>query len=204
MSRNYLEAFAILIIALALGFFLLLPKCQSLRDLQSKVQIKTGELREREEYYAGLRAIMDDLNYYRENLEKIGSALPAGADAAAMMDFAKNAAMHSGLSVKGIEYSGAGADAGGASNAADDPTLSEVSLKNYTISLKLSGSYGNFKSFLAVIENSSRLITIESLGVASKSEIESGGESPEEKSAPLAAEGEKILDYDVKLSTNYY
>jgi len=201
MSRNYLEAFAILIIALALGFFLLLPKCQSLQDLQSKVQIKTGELREREEYYAGLRAIMDDLNYYRENLEKIGSALPAGADAAAMMDFAKNAAMHSGLSVKGIEYSGAGA---GASGAADDPTLPEVSLKNYTISLKLSGSYGNFKSFLAVIENSSRLITIESLGVASKSEIESGGESPEEKSAPLAAEGEKILDYDVKLSTNYY
>jgi hypothetical protein len=47
--------------------------------------------------------------------------------------------------VKGIEYSGAGADVAGASDAADDPTLPEVSLKNYTISLKLSGSYGNFK-----------------------------------------------------------
>lgn len=203
MSRNYLEAFAILIIAFALGFFLLLPKCQNLRDLQSKVQIKTGELREREEYYAGLKAIMDDLNYYRENLEKIGSALPVGADAAAMMDFAKNAAMNSGLAVKGIEYSGA-AGTSAAPDVAADPTLPEVSLKNYTISLKLSGSYGNFKSFLAVIENSSRLITVESLGVASKSEIKSGGESPEEESAPLPAAGEKILDYDVKLSTNYY
>ncbi|MFZ3100319.1 MAG: type 4a pilus biogenesis protein PilO [Minisyncoccales bacterium] len=200
MSRNYLEAFAILIIAFALGFFLLLPKCQSLRDLQGQVQIKAGELKEREEYYAGLKAIMDDLNYYRENLEKIGSALPVGADAAAMMDFAKNAAMNSGLAVKGIEYSGAGA---GADNAAD-PTSPETSLKNYTISLKLSGSYGNFKSFLAIIENSSRLITVESLGVASKSEIKSGGESPEEESVPLPPAGEKILDYDVKLSTNYY
>ena len=40
-------------------------------------------------------------------------AEPGFADAAAMMDFAKNAAMHSGLSVKGIEYSGAGATAAG-------------------------------------------------------------------------------------------
>jgi hypothetical protein len=95
MSRNYLEAFAILIIALALGFFLLLPKCQSLRDLQSKVQIKTGELRDtRRNIMPGLRAIMDDLNYYRENFGKDRAVLcPPAADAAAMMDFAKNAAM---------------------------------------------------------------------------------------------------------------
>ncbi len=197
MSRNYLEAFAIFIIAFALGFFLLLPKTQELRDLQVQVQNKMGELKEREKYYAGLKAIMDDLNHYRENLEKINSALPVGADAAAMMYFTKNAAMHSGLSVKGIEYSGAAA-------AAADPTSPEVSLKNYTVSLKLSGSYGNFKSFLAVIENSSRLITIESLGVDSGSEIKGEGESPEKESVPLPAEGEKILDYDIKLSVNYY
>jgi len=200
MSRNYLEAFAILIIAFALGFFLLLPKTQELRDLQARVQSKTGELKERGEYYAALRAMVDDLSYHREGLEKIGTALPEGADAAAVMDFAQTAEMHSGLSVKDVEYSGtaAGTDTGA------DPTSPEASLKNYTISLKLSGSYGNFKSFLAVIENSSRLISVESLDIDSKSEIERKGESPEEKSAPLAAEGEKILDYDVKLSTNYY
>jgi len=197
----------ILIIAFALGFFLLLPKCQSLRDLQSQVQIKTGELREREEYYAGLKAIMDDLDYYRENLEKIGSALPAGADAAAVMNFTKNAAMQSGLAVKDIEYSGAGAVAEVAefADAAAESELPEVSLKNYAVSLKLSGSYGSFKNFLAIIENSSRLITVKSLGVDSKSEIKSESESPEEGIAPPpAVEGEKILDYDVKLLVNYY
>jgi len=152
---------------------------------------------------------MDDLDYYRENLEKIGSALPAGADAAAVMNFTKNAAMQSGLAVKDIEYSGGGAvavaEVAEFADAAAESELPEVSLKNYAVSLKLSGSYGSFKNFLAIIENSSRLITVKSLGVDSKSEIKNESESPEEGIAPPpAVEGEKILDYDVKLLVNYY
>lgn len=217
MSRNYLEAFAILIIAFALGFFLLLPKTQELRDLQTRVQGKIAELKERGEYYAGLRVMVDDLNYHREGLEKIGTALPEGADAAAVMGFAQTAAMQSGLAVKGADYSYSApevpvdmsadmpVDVSVDANAGLPPA--EVFSKKYVISMELTGNYGSLKNFLSIIERSSRLIAVESLDIGSKSEIGGERQSPETPSLPAAADGEteeKVLDYSIKLSANYY
>ena len=211
MSRNYLEAFAVIVIAFALGFFLLLPKTQELRDLQTRVQGKTSELKERGEYYATLRALMDDLNYYREGLEKIGTAFPEGADAAAVMDFAQSAAMQSGLAVKGADYSYSAPEAP-VDMSVDAPVdvnaglpPAEVFSKRYVISMELTGNYGSLKNFLSIIEHSSRLIAVESLDIGSRSEIDGEGQSPETPSLSASGEtDEKVLDYSIKLSANYY
>jgi hypothetical protein len=73
--------------------------------------------------------------------------------------------------------------------------------------MELTGNYGSLKNFLSIIERSSRLIAVESLDIGSKSEIGGERQSPETPSLPAAADGEteeKVLDYSIKLSANYY
>jgi len=198
MSRNYLEAFTILIITFALGFFLVLPKYQESQDIKRQVEEKKNEIKNRAEYYAGLDAIMADLKYYQENMQKVNTAIPDNLDVAATMNFAQAAAMQAGLAVKGIEHSGAA--------AVRAPVSDEPVLGKYVVSIQLAGGYGNFKNFLSIIEHSSRLIAVESVGVRAdqeEEEKEDQSQNEEDKTTSQEESGE-IINYEVKLSANYY
>jgi Tfp pilus assembly protein PilO len=200
MSRNYLEAFAILIIAFALGFFLLLPKYQESQAAKARIEEKKAEIKARADYYAGLGAIMKDLEHYGENMEKINTALPDSLDAPAVMNFAKEAAMQSGLFVKGVDYSGAG------SPPSSDETLSSGTspLNSYSVSVKLTGTYSGLKNFLSIIERSSRLIAVSSIGIQAEEKKEGEIEDNENARDSSPAAEDKILDCVVKLSAHYY
>lgn len=198
MSRNYLEAFAIIIVTFGLGFFLVLPKYQELQSNNARVQEKKAEIAARTEYYNGLKAIIDDLNYYRESMDKIETALPDDLDAPALMNFVQAAAMQSGLALQDINYTESGKGAA---------LSSGLSLANYEISLKVSGSYENFKNFISIIEHSSRLISVVSLTVNSKidiPQIAAGADLPGIKKDKDSDSLDKILDYEVKMSAYYY
>jgi len=196
MSRNYLEAFTILIITFALGFFLVLPKYQESQDIKRQVEEKKNEIKNRAEYYAGLDAIMADLKYYQENMQKVNTAIPDNLDVAATMNFAQAAAMQAGLAVKGIEHSGAA--------AVHLPASGEPVLGKYIISIKLAGGYGNFKNFLSIIEHSSRLIAVESVSVRADQEKEEEQGQNERVKTIAQEESEEIIGFEVKLSANYY
>ncbi len=200
MSRNYLEAFAILIIAFALGFFLLLPKYQESQAAKTRVEEKKAEIKARADYYADLGAIMKDLEHYGENMEKINTALPDSLDAPAVMNFAKEAAMQAGLFVKGVDYSGAG----GLSSSDEASSSGVSSLNSYSISVKLTGTYSGLKNFLSIIERSSRLIAVSSVGIQAEQKKEGEGENNENARDSSQAAEDKILDCDVKLSAHYY
>ncbi len=196
MSRNYLEAFTILIITFALGFFLVLPKYQESQDTKRQVEEKKNEIKNRAEYYAGLDAIMADLEYYQENMQKVDTAIPDNSDVAAMMNFAQAAAMQAGLAVKGIEHSGAAAVPASVSG---EPVLGK-----YVVSIQLAGGYGNFKNFLSIIERSTRLIAVESAGVRADQEKEEDQSRNEAPKTISQEESGEIINYEVKLSANYY
>lgn len=199
MSRNYLEAFVVLVVAAALGLFLVWPKYVDLQAVSGQIAEKNNELKSRQDFYAGLAAIAADLDNYSESFKKIDTALPDNADVPAFMSFAQAAAMQSGLAVKDVSYSGSdsGISGGVPSDDPDKPVLKKI-----VISMRLDGSYSDFKNFLATVERSSRLASFEVIGLQSTDETES-----EEK--PLAAvkspEGiDKILNFDIRLSANYY
>jgi len=196
MSKNYLEAFAILVIAFALGFFLLLPKYQESQNAKVRVEEKKAEIKARADYYANLEAIMEDLRYYQENMEKIDTALPDSLDAAAVMNFAQMAAMQTGLAVKSIDYAAPGSA----------PSSGGLSLGSYSVSMRLAGTYSGLKNFLSIIERSSRLIAVSSINVQSGWEEEKKEKEKNNAKAnnPAQAPTDKILDYEVKLLAHYY
>lgn len=207
MSRNYLEAFVIVILAAAFIFFLTWPKYIEIRNTEGKIDEKKSEIKNREDYYANLENIAAELDNYQQNLEKINSAFPVNPDVPALMNFVQAAAMQSGLIMKGIDYSGSGsADVGKAGlgqvqeNSAGP--AAKLSLQKYSIFTSLVGSYDNFKNFLKIIEKSSRLIVENQMSVDAK-----GQESPKSNQDQLtetASKAGQVLDYSVSLTANYY
>jgi Tfp pilus assembly protein PilO len=215
MSRNYLEAVVVLMVAAALGFFLVYPKYNEFQGIEQQKEEKIAEMKNRREYYADLGLVAADLDRYRDNFKKIDTALPDKPDAPAVMSFIQAAAMQSGLVLKGVDYVGAdnmSPSALGARSALAaeqvDPAAEEASagLQNYRVAVKLAGSYASFKNFLSAINRSSRLIAVDSVGVASVPESEGGSQSGNKSAAAGKDTGgiDKILDYEVKFLANYY
>jgi Tfp pilus assembly protein PilO len=211
MSRNYLEAFVIILIAAGLGFFIVLPKYSKLQEVKVSVAEKNAEIENRQEYFAELSQAAIELAQYEANMEKIETAFPKAVDAPALMNFVQAAAMQSGLVVKTVAF-------GGTTDKVTDKgkkVLAETAapvhkLKTYEISGEFVGSYMSFKNFLARIEYSSRLISANTIAVtaenindaAKKSDKKLGG--PVDKEAEKKAQTDPNLNFKVKLSVNYY
>jgi Tfp pilus assembly protein PilO len=201
MSRNYLEAFVVIIVAAAIAFFLVRPKFDEAQDLARQVEEKTEEIKNQRDYYDKLRAAKENLDRYAENFQKIDTALPEEADAPAVMNFLQAAAMQAGLVIKTVDYKGGGTiskddSAGGGESAGG------VVLKQYGITASLAGSYADLKSFLSIVERSSRLIAVESIDLKSDTESKEGGEVVEKKKTK--DDFDKTINYDIKFSANYY
>jgi Tfp pilus assembly protein PilO len=204
MTKNYLEAFVMLIVAFAVGFFLVLPKYQEKQAVERQIQEKNEIIKNNRDYYAGLAVIVDNLDKYQGNLEKVNVALPDRPDAPALMNFVQAAAMQSGLLVKGIDYAGNTKPLSEVDYAVDELQAAAVqglTLQSYLVSMSLAGSYGNFKNFLSMIERSGRLIAIESIDLQSKNNKE---ESNDVDAGQVLKGVDKIINYNVKLSVNYY
>lgn len=211
MSRNYLEAFVILLISVGLGFFLALPKYNELQEAKVKIAEKNTEIENRQEYFAALSQASIELSQYEANLEKVESAFPDSIDAPALMNFTQTAAMQSGLIVKNISFGGSAAATGAAQPGAatDTATGSALKLGNYSIDGEFIGSYGNFKDFLSRLEFSSRLISADSIEVGAGESSDNNSTGSTTKSANEIKEEEAnaidpILNFKVKLTANYY
>lgn len=217
MSRNYLEAFVIVIVAAGFGFFLTWPKLLELRDIEQKINEKIYMEKSLQEHYSSLEKISMDLGNYKNNLLKIKSAFPTTLDSPALMSFIQATAMQSGLVLKGVEYSGSAAATDGAvtkvsgvaeesADMSGDTSTVKNALRKYNVSVSLMGSYNDFKGFLSRIERSSRLIEFGQISIESaKEEAPAGGVSvakvDQEKEVDAA---DQALNYSVSLSVNYY
>lgn len=201
MTRNYLEALVVVMVAAAVGYFMVWPKFAELQDAKLKVAEKNAELENQRDYYASLTEIAADLDRNSAGLKKIETALPANSDAPALMNFAQAAAMQSGLVLESIDYSGAkGASiAPEAGVAVQEGSQPVYSLASYDVSAALSGSYANFKDFLSRIEHSSRLIRVEAVSV----NVRGDSQNENAKSANAGEAGE-ALNYTVKMAADFY
>ncbi len=137
--------FAAILLFLA-GF--IFKKYENLSLLRGEISIKEDELQSQEEYFDKLQDISSKLQENKDLLDKIKSALPSNPETPELLAFVQKSASQSNLVL-------------------GDINLGLISLdkdvKKTKVNFLLTGDYLGLKKFISFIENSSRLIDIDSI-----------------------------------------
>ena len=149
--KNYLiYIIAITLLSLLLIFVLVLPAYQDLNALNQKIIEKEVSLQSQTDYFEELQNIEDRLEGTEDAFKKINSAIPQGNDLANLMHYFQISAGRSRVSIKNMSPSLALSD-------------QARKIQSSRVNLVLSAYYPDFKSFLSIIERSSRLIEVEEI-----------------------------------------
>lgn len=142
------------LIAFLIGYFLILPKYQTLKDLKLTLQEKKAELQYKEEYFSNIKKISEELKKYELELAKIDSAFPPDPSLPSLFNFLEKASSQNGLILKSI--------------GPFQITFSEekLGIKEIYLNIVVTGSYPAFKNFLSTLEKTARLIEIENINFA--------------------------------------
>jgi Tfp pilus assembly protein PilO len=135
-------------------FFVVYPKYEELNLLKERIASKGEELQFREEYLEELYKASDKLENYGDQLEIIKTTFPSGSSFPILFDFLQKSGSQSGLVVKSVKASEADA---------------ENNIKKIGISVQANGSYSAFKNFIIVLEESARLINVNSFSFGAPS-----------------------------------
>ena len=84
------------------GSNLLLPKFQELSNINKKIEEARNEIKYREEYFASLIEIKNELKKYEAELSKIDSALPSDSFVPTLFDYLQKTTSQSGLVLKDL------------------------------------------------------------------------------------------------------
>lgn len=153
--RNYIPVFIVVLFLIILvgGGLLIWPKMQESKILQNDIKAKKGEIEQTKNYFKKLSELKIQMETdYLDELSKISAALPADASVAipSFLKFLQETAGQSGMTLKSISPS-------------SDVSTAEEGIKELKVELSVEGSYAAFKNFLLALENSSRLIEVESI-----------------------------------------
>lgn len=141
----FLTFFVILAIAV------IFPKKSELDSLLKKVDEKRADLQSKESYFSSLEKTYQDFEKYPEQLAKISSAFPQSSQFPALFDFLQKASSQTGMVLTNVS-----------------PLMGKLSSGSQegsenVINLTVLGTYPNFREFLRVLENSSRMIEVENI-----------------------------------------
>lgn len=134
-----------------IGFFLIFPRYQNLKETNLKVQEKRTELQYKEEYFSNIRKTSDELKNYEGELSKIDSAFPADPSLPSLFNFLEKTASQNGLILKYIGTFSV-------NSSEEKPAIKDIS-----INVTVAGSYPAFKNFLVGLEKTARFIEVENV-----------------------------------------
>ncbi|MFH1401514.1 MAG: type 4a pilus biogenesis protein PilO [Parcubacteria group bacterium] len=160
MNKKIIIA-ASFIAAISLGYFMVLPKYESLKLKISEKGTKEANLKNKSDYYKKISEISNELKKYPEELAKIDFALPREISLPAMYGFFQKKASESGLVLKDEKFN---------SSLIQKEDLTK---EEYNFTLELSGSYPAFKNFLAILEKSAKIVEVEKISFSSPEKGES-------------------------------
>ena len=173
MNRYFIIAICFLV-ALIVGFFLILPKYRVFERLQADIKVKSAELKYKEDYFADIASTSEKLKDYQEVFAKIDSALPTNPSYPSLFNFLEEKSSENGLVLKKIK------------NLPTPPKIkseggeeSPTEVKEIRADLSLLGSYSAFKNFLLGLQKSSRIIEAQTISIAppgAKEKEETGGD----------------------------
>ncbi|MDD5144676.1 MAG: type 4a pilus biogenesis protein PilO [Candidatus Pacebacteria bacterium] len=159
---NFIPIIALgsLMITLFLWAGAMIPKINELAKIQKDIKEKGSLITREKEHFTNLKEIDQKLAEKGEEMAKIGLALPDSPDIPSLFDFIQKTASYSGMVLEGLgDYT--------VSNSLQGEKIRET-----VFSIQVSGSYEDFKNFLSSLENSSRLINVDSISFNAKEEEE--------------------------------
>jgi Tfp pilus assembly protein PilO len=165
----------LLVILLVGGYFFWWPKYQEFRRQSAALEQETKALEQKNNYYSKLEEISNKLAAYKDEINKIDSALPAEASLPVLFDFIKKTSMENELILNSISPSGAGKSSSkyNKSNANTEISAETAAgVEKISISISLSGAYPALKNFLSAIYKNARLIEVNSISFSSPSEAD--------------------------------
>jgi len=149
-----------LLITVGIYIWFISPRIDTLKDLNSKIELKKTEIQTQENYFKNLQNISKELASFPDEIAKINSALPENFSINSLIDFLQKTASVNGLIFKSIDFA----------NASKLKENSNINFLN--ISLYVFGSYPSFKIFLADLEKSARIIDVEKIYFSSQNQKE--------------------------------
>ena len=141
----------ILFIILVLSFYLVLPKYQELQGLLTTLGEREAEFTGKSAYFIEVTRVHKELMLYKDNLEKIDTALPKKFSLATILNFLYKKSGESGLIFQGISV-----------NKAISAGIS-TGVKEINLSMQILGSYTSLEKFINSLENSARIIEGENI-----------------------------------------
>ncbi len=157
--RHYILYTAILITLSLLMIFLMFSKYQSLSLLKKNIAKNKQVLSHQEEYLDSLTKASQRLKKYDEEMAKVESALPSSPSLPELLNLIQNESTQHNLSLKKI---------GSAISVPSEIGMTKATRLNFVVS----GGYSDLKDFISDLENSARLIDIESISFSSPKEKE--------------------------------
>lgn len=144
---------------------------KSIQELQKDVADYTDALskaHEIEKVRTGLLEVYNSIP--ADDLDKLMKLLPDHIDSVRLIIDINNVAAQFGMTLKNITLAGDGKDTPKPASSAIGPK--DTTYSSVILQFTVSGSYGDFRLFLADLEKSLRLIDVETLGFASKVDTE--------------------------------
>lgn len=160
----------ILIFAAAvIGVFYLRPQWQQFQTLRKESENLRNIAIELDDLIQNRDALLKAINTVsRQDLQKIDQALPQGPRSAEFLVLLETLANRNNIVLRQVDFIGASEPQSGQprpGGAITAPSTSTV--KEFPISMNVSGSYEAFKSFLRDLERSLRIIDISSISFSS-------------------------------------
>ena len=161
--KNYLiSIFVILIVALGLLQFLVLPPYEQFMSLRLQLDQKETELQNRSTHLSDMINLSQKLKQDEVALAKISSSLPFQADVPSLFRFIQQKSSETGMILQDIDFQEA--------LVAEDDKRTGSKIREITFLATVNGSFQNFVSFLQQIEDSSRLFEIISVDLKQEGE----------------------------------
>jgi Tfp pilus assembly protein PilO len=136
----------ILFIILVLSFYLVLPKYYEFQNLLTELGKKQAEFSAKSAYFIEVTRVHKELMLYKDDLEKIDTALPQKFSFSKILSFLNKKSSESGLILQSASVNKAAVVGAG------------TGIKEAKLSLQILGSYTSLEKFISSIENSARLI----------------------------------------------
>lgn len=138
-----------ILIILAVAYFVINPSVGKIKDLNIKVNAKTIEVQKMQEKLDALELLKNKFNQSQEQVKKLGLAIPTENDMPEILVQLESMALKSGLKVNSIQPSKEGKKG--------------VEL----INISMEGEYPPLVDFIDLTEKNIRLMTINSISLAS-------------------------------------
>ena len=142
--------------ALGLGYWLVLPKYMDISSLQEELMLKKQESDGRFDYIRRLENLSIEIEEHTEEVVRLERALPRKSNTAEVLAFLEQKASANSILIKEISIASK-------QNRSTLSAIGKTALQEESISIEITGMIDSLVNFLTDIENSARLLRVESV-----------------------------------------